>query len=254
MNRASWRILAVVFLMMALSAGLLWRLKASQKLGNPGLKVVPQALFDPSGKEIAKQSVFLPEKVLDYTSTLLPVTAQELNWLPRDTTYGRRLYRGPDGFEMQLSIVLMGSDRTSIHKPQYCLEGQGFAIDDSEIITLPVGGPKPYEVPVMKMLTTKPVSMDGKRVNLRGVYLYWFVSENQLTASHAERMWWMARDLIQKRTLQRWAYVTYFAVCLPGQESMALDRMRSFVAATVPEFQATGLGAEGARGPSEGRP
>lgn len=257
MTRASWRILGVVFLMMALSAGLLWRLKAAQKLGNPGLKVVAQPLFDPTGKEVAKESVFLPEKVLDYTSTLLPVSPQELNWLPKDTTYGRRLYRGPDGFELQLSIVLMGSDRTSIHKPQYCLEGQGFAIDESEEVSLRVGGAKPYDVPVMKMTTTKPVMHGGKRVNLRGVYLYWFVSENQLTASHAERMWWMARDLIQKRTLQRWAYVTYFAQCSPGQEAATLERMKAFVASTVPEFQSTGAGAEGARAlalaPASGR-
>lgn len=246
MNRTSWKILAAVLALLGVSAGALLSLRASQKLGVPGLRVVGEPLFDPTGRKVATNSVYLPEKVLDYTSTLLPVTSQELNWLPRDTVYGRRLYKAADGFEMQVSIVLMGSDRTSIHKPQYCLEGQGFAIDDSEVIRVRVDAQPPYEVPVMKMTTSKPVTAGGRQLNLRGVYLYWFVSANQLTASHGERMWWMARDLMRTRTLQRWAYVTFFAVCLPGQEEAALERMTRFVGASVPQFQVTGAEAEGA--------
>lgn len=246
MNRASMRILAVVVLLLGLTTGTLLWWKASQRLGQPGLKIVAQPLYDPAGKVVATNSVFLPEQILDYTSTLLPVSAQEYNWLPRDTMYGRRLYKGPDGFETQLSIVLMGSDRTSIHKPQYCLEGQGFGIEKAEIVNLQVASEKPYALPVMKMTTTKPVMMNGQKVGLRGMYLYWFVSEKQLTAKHSERMWWMARDLIKTRTLERWAYVTCFAVCLPGQEDATVERMKRLLAVAVPQFQTTAGGAEGA--------
>ena len=49
---------------------------------------------------------------------------------------------------------------------------------------------------------------------LSGLYVYWFVADNQLTPYHGERMWWMARDLIRTGVLQRWAYVSYFTACL----------------------------------------
>lgn len=246
MNSRSWRILAAVMALMVLTAGALLRLRAGQKLGNPGLKLAAQPLFDPNGRLVATNSVHLPEVVLDYTSQLQPVTSQELNWLPRDTTYGRRRYVAPDQFWLDMSVVLMGSDRTSIHKPQYCLEGQGFAIDDAEPIQVPVVGSAPYEIPVMKLTTSRQVTINGQQVEVRGLFLYWFVAEHQLTASHGERMWWMARDLIRRRTLERWAYVTCFAICLPGQETATLERMKRFVTAAVPEFQETGAGAEGA--------
>ena len=73
----------------------------------------------------------------------------------------------------------------------------------------------------------------------RGIYVYWFVADRELTADHLQRMWWMARDLIRQGTLQRWAYVACFSVCLPGQEEATYQRMKEFIAASVPEFQLT---------------
>jgi hypothetical protein len=52
-------------------------------------------------------------------------------------------------------------------------------------------------------------------------------------------MWWMARDLIKTGILQRWAYVSYCAFCLPGQEDATFERMKAFIAASAPEFQLT---------------
>jgi len=51
--------------------------------------------------------------------------------LPRDTSFGQRRYRSPDGAVTQVNVVLMGSDRTSMHKPQFCLEGAGWQIDSA---------------------------------------------------------------------------------------------------------------------------
>ena len=50
-------------------------------------------------------------------------------------------------------------------------------------------------------------------------------------------MWWMARDLITKGVLQRWAYISCFSVCPPGQEEALYARMREWIAAAVPQFQ-----------------
>jgi hypothetical protein len=37
--------------------------------------------------------------------------------------------------------------------------------------------------------------------------------------------------------LQRWAYVSYFAVYEPGQEDAAFERVKKLIMASVPEFQ-----------------
>jgi hypothetical protein len=72
---------------------------------------------------------------------------------------------------------------------------------------------------------------------VRGLYVFWFVAHNEETTSHWQRVKWMTLDLLRTGVLQRWAYVSYFAVCAPGQEDAAFERMKNLIAASVPEFQ-----------------
>ena len=241
MNKQKWFLGASVLALMGLVAGSLLYLQSHQKLGRPGVRIVPVTIHDPDGKVVGTNSAYLPEVVLNFSSKPHPVTQVELGWLPQDTTYGRRYYTAPDGFELLASIVVMGTDRTSIHKPQYCLTGQGWRIDRSDQTTIRVERPAPYDLPVMRLTATGiRETAAGEKSVARGIYVYWFVADNELTADHLERMWWMARDLICTGTLQRWAYVSCFAACLPGQEEATYRRMKEFIAASVPEFQATG--------------
>ena len=189
-------------------------------------------------KLVHNESVALPVRVGDILSEPVDVTSVEVNWLPKDTVYGRRLYHTQDGFTTSLSVVLMGGDRTSIHKPQYCLDGQGWRIDSTETVVIPISRPHSYDLRAMKLTASKPaVDNNGRPLTARALYVYWFVAADELTPYHGERMWWMARDLIRYGVLQRWAYVSYFTVCAPGQEEAYFKRLRDVIAATVPEFQ-----------------
>jgi hypothetical protein len=182
----------------------------------------------------------LPAQVFDCTSSLSPVTKLELEWLPPDTTYGRRRYTFPDETWIESSVVLMGQDRTSIHKPEYCLPGQGFSIDLREVVTIPILQPHAYDLPVMKLTTSKTAhDRNGREVPLRGVYIYWFVADGKLATRHLDRMWMMTKGLLSEGELQRWAYVTYFAICQPGDEEATFDKMAGFIAESVPQFQTT---------------
>ncbi|MDX1950829.1 MAG: exosortase-associated EpsI family protein [Verrucomicrobiota bacterium] len=204
------------------------------------MKVVQEELRGEDGQVIANQCVWLPPQVDGTLSRAFPITKAELEVLPPDTTFGRRLYSTRDGFSVFVNVVLMGTDRTSIHKPQYCMTGSGWTIDETEIETVPIPKPYPYDLKVTKMTMSMPIrGVGGKPAVRKGVFLYWFVAENQLTPYHGERMWWMARDLVQKGTLQRWAYIIYFSDCQPGQEEVTFNRLKSFVAQTLPEFQIT---------------
>src|SRR5262249_10864012 len=153
-----------------------------------------------------KSEVILPEQVLDFTSKPIEIEKLVLDFLPRDTSFGQRLYKDRDGFETLVNVVLMGTDRTSLHKPQFCLSGQGWAIDEtlSTVENVRIDQPHAYDLPVMKLITTKQVSVNGNPVTARGIYVYWFVSKDAHTAQHWQRMWWMARDILRTGVMQRW--------------------------------------------------
>lgn len=228
------------FLMLGLAALFLLRIQSFQRLGEPGVKVGNEPIFNENGLKVGNESVHLPADVPGYVSEPAQVQMIELNMLPPDTVYGRRLYKGKDAFQAAVSVVLMGSDRTSIHKPQYCLVGSGWQIEKSEVETVRVSRPSPYDLKVMKLtLTTIVPNPDRKPVTYKGLFVYWFVAPGQLTPHHGQRMWWMAKDLLVKNLLQRWAYVAYFSTCLPGQENALYERMKDFIDQTVPEFQLT---------------
>jgi hypothetical protein len=238
MNKQTGLMFGVVAALIAGCAIFLAQMGNRQHVGEPGVVIVAEPILDPDGKVAGELSVKLPEMVRGYESNAEAVSHMELSWLPADTTYGKRLYTGEDGFHTQLSVVVMGTDRGSIHKPQICLVGQGWNITKTEVASVPILLPHAYELPVMKLNTSIRTKTEaGQPVDYAGVYVYWFVADGQLTPHHGERMWWMARDMITKGVLQRWAYVAYFSVCLPGQEEETFERMKDLIAATVPEFQ-----------------
>ena len=243
MNKQKWILLLLALGLIGTAAVLLTRLQSSQKLGPPAVKTSPI----PGSQRL---QVLLPERVLDYTSEPVDTDTNVLAWLPPDTSFGQRIYKAPDGFEASINVVLMGSDRTSLHKTEFCLEGQGWKIDRSASVqtNILMQQPIPYELPVMKFVATRESSMGGQRRQARGIYLLWFVADhNELTCQHWQRMWWMARDLFTSGVLRRWASVAYFASCAPGQEEATYERLKRLIMASAPEFQLVPKPADASR-------
>ncbi len=220
-------------MMMALAGAGIYQLQARQSLGRPGVLAEAQ-----SGSQ--RWRIPLPARVAGMDSEELPVAPEEIAGLPPDTSFGKRLFRAADGSPLLLQVVLMGRDRTSIHQPQYCLTGQGFLIERTEEIRLALGPPAAREIPALKLTASKVFTTpDGQRVPVRGIYVYWFVADGALTVHRRERLWWMARELLRTGTLQRWAYVSCFAQCRPGEEDQAFARVKELLAEAVPQFQRT---------------
>jgi len=247
MKRQSWLLSIVVLALIGGTAALLAHQRFNQKLGVPGVKLIPKPVYDPDGKIVGTNSVDLPESILNYQSEIEPISQVTLGWLPKDTTYGQRVYKAPDGFWAALNVVLMGTDRTSIHRPEWCLQGIGIALDPAQTVeTVQVSEPFPYELPVRKLTGTKKTPEGVERI----IFLYWLVADHQLTQERGQMMRWMARDMLRTGVLQRWAYVTCVSWCPPGQETTTLNRMKELIAAAVPKFQlATGTPAPLARNP-----
>jgi hypothetical protein len=229
-------LLAVALAMIGSTGWYLARLHAHQRLGKPGVKTRRLA----SSENV---EVVLPEQVLDYSSQPLEVSQVELDTLPKDTSFGKMEYKAPDGFKIWLSVVLMGGDRTSLHKPQFCLEGQGVQLGPSSYSTasIAVERPQKYELPVGRLIGSRRFEANGQSQEFRAVYVYYYVADGEMMSSESGfgRMWSMARELIRTGVLQRWAYVSYLSFCPPGQEEATFERMKTLIAASAPEFQLT---------------
>ncbi len=231
MKNPKWLIIFITLALMAATAGALIRLKANQKLGKPGIKATPL----PGS---VMMQITLPEQVPGFTSSNVPESEVELGYFPKDTSYARRLYQASDGFMVSTTIILMGADRTSIHRPEYCLMGQGWDVQKKTEVKIPLAGLSPYELPVMKWVASKTVpTPDGQKQEVRGLYVFWFVADNEMTTGNVQLQCDLVRDLLFTGILQRWAYISYFAYCLPGQEDATFERMKGLIAASAPEYQ-----------------
>ncbi|HAO80319.1 MAG TPA: hypothetical protein DCQ92_15380 [Verrucomicrobia subdivision 3 bacterium] len=231
MKHQKWLVFVVALGLMAGTAGALTWLRANQKLGRPGIKAVAIP-----GSVMMK--IELPERVLDFTSTNMPEPEVVVGYLPKDTSYAGRLYTATNGLQINSTIILMGADRTSIHKADYCLPGQGWSINEKTVVNIPVAGPQNYQLPVAKWIIGNAYQTpDGQKHEVSGLYVFWFVADGEQTADNYQRMWWLGRDLLRTGVLQRWAYVSFFSVCAPGQEEATFEQMKKLIAVTVPEFQ-----------------
>jgi len=231
MKNQKLAMLIVALVMMAGTAGALTWLRANQKLGTPGIKAAPIP-----GTVMMK--INLPAHVLDFTSTNVSEPETVLGYLPADTSYAERMYFGPDGIRIQSTAILMGADRTSIHRPEYCLAGQGWNIDKKEIVDIPIQDNPPYQLEVGRWNVSQVVKQpDGRQVNVAGVYVYWYVANGEETPDHNKMLEWLTMDMFRTGALQRWAYISYFAGCAPGQEDATFEQIERLITAQVPQFE-----------------
>lgn len=233
----------VTLVAIGLTAGFLIHRKGQQRLGRPGVRLVLDPLTDDAGRRGRTNAVELPAAVTGYESRPGSIASLEISHLPADTSFGRRLYRDPiDGFEAQVNVVTMGTERTSIHRPQQCLPFQGWKIEREKEVPMrfEVDG-KPVVLKVRRLDSTSRREIDGRPTDLAAVYVYWFVADGLLAANTTSRHLQSIRQLLLEGELPRWSYVSFFTVCPPGREDAVFDRLTHLLAATVPRFQTTGF-------------
>lgn len=232
--------IAIAFVLVTVGGMSLLLGNIQQNLGDPGVLTGEGLLMDPEDIVLSTNCVLLPPSVGTFSGEDVRISAKTVEWLPPDTTFGFRRYHDDSGFEALAQVVLMGRDRTSIHKPEYCLYGAGWKITASETTTIQMSEPEPYSLPVTKIsISMKLEQKDGTFFERSGYYYYWFISEDQMTATHKNRIVLMASDLLKKRVLKRWAYVSFLASAQPGVEESLDARLRHLIQQTVPQFQLT---------------
>jgi hypothetical protein len=237
MKNAKWVIFAAALGMIAATAGWLHHFRSNPRLGPAGVRISAVPIYDENNTQASTQSIVLPSTILDVPSLpakYSPITSRELAALPQDTTFGRRIYMTTNGdFRAQLSVVLMGTDHTSIHQPQYCLYAQDWTITNTERVTIPMNPPF-QGIPAVKITATMRLK-NGQTATC--LYVYWFVSGDKVTAEEGSRLWSMWKTVLRKGEMERWAYISYFVACLPGSEQATFARLEKMIRASVPQFQ-----------------
>lgn len=130
----------------------------------------------------------------------------EYEALPHDTLFCKSIYTNTAAEQVFVSIVLSGKERSSIHRPQRCLVGQGSTIIGSEVFEIPIEGRKPLKVDILKT-QRRYRGADGEVKTYYGYYAYWFVGQGRETHSHYERMFWLAWDRVVHSVAHKWAYI-----------------------------------------------
>jgi hypothetical protein len=235
MKRREMTLLVSALVLIGSSAGVLGYYKTHQRLGKPGLKTSP---IEGAGLRV---KIEVPESALGFGGIAIPPSEVVTNMLPPDTSLAQMYYTNAAGQGVYCSVVLMGTDRTSIHKPDYCLRGQGFTIDEarSEVTTLRVFRPSPVDLPVVKIIAGKETLINGQPRQTSCVFVYWLVSGDLVTASRSRMGIEMSKHMLRTGELQRWSYIFYMAECIPGREDAAYNHIRQVINATLPEFQLT---------------
>jgi EpsI family protein len=166
------------------------------------------------------------------------VTEIEREILPADTGFSRKMYVAiaaqPRG--VLLSLVLSGRDRTSIHRPELCLVGQGWTIKDSAAHTFSFPGQPGASFPATILRVNREVPTPRGKTVRPELVAYWFVGGDGVAATHWQRFVRDAWNRVARGRADRWAYVLMQTDASEG-EAAALARMQAVLDGTLPVFQ-----------------
>lgn len=133
-----------------------------------------------------------------FTSQAVEPSLAETNTLPHDTTIEKRLYKDPRGHMALVTVVVGGSQKGSIHRPELCLPSQGFLMT------------QPHSVSVdgtSWRFITLAAANGGADM---GFAYTFFNQEGFHTSSHVRRIFRDVLDRSLYARIDRWVMVTVY--------------------------------------------
>jgi exosortase len=182
----------------------------------------------------------LPDLIgFDWAGQAAEVTMVEREILPPDTGFSRKNYVSLHDRRQQvfLSIVLSGRDRSSIHRPEICLVGQGWTIAGRFERTFAWPGGAASSIPATVLRIEREITTAaGAKVRVPALFAYWFVGADRVVASNTERVLFTSLDRLRHLRAHRWAYVVAQTLA-PDGDAPALARIQAVLDGTLPAFQ-----------------
>ncbi|MFN0075280.1 MAG: exosortase-associated EpsI family protein [Prosthecobacter sp.] len=179
-------------------------------------------------------------------------SAKERELLPADTIIVKRAYRTP-GRSVEnrdlahASLVIAGNDSRSIHRPEVCLDGQGWTITDSRVREVKLLSGETLRVRDLA-IEREVLLGNGTKLPLRAHYVYWFVGADVSTPNNLDRQLLSLRDSVLRNVNHRWAYPSVMARVtdnLPPQQSgerrrtdaETVEMILALIRSLAPRFQ-----------------
>lgn len=161
------------------------------------------------GVKLVEGRPFLIDHVGDWTGgELQGLSDIEKKLLPADTEGARRLFTDKAGEQIFCSIVLAGRDAASVHRPELCLPGQGWNIQNEYVLSIPVAAAPGGTLEVMRMNGARTIQFpNGQTGQYRSIFVYWFIGKDRVTPYHWQRILWTSKDRVLHNTNHRWAYI-----------------------------------------------
>jgi exosortase len=162
---------------------------------------------------------------------------KEHRLLPDDTEFAKKEYLSASPTPVTCEIVLSGVERSSIHRAEACLLGQGWTILGNEEVTVGLGTGRTQKVKLLRLSKAR----DGQR--LFGYFLYWYVGADRTTDDTFSRIFLTSWDQLTRGVNHRWAYVTVNSELPPSQvgseeaKQALLSRLVRFAADVIPRIQ-----------------
>jgi exosortase len=218
----TWLAAAVIVVLAVSEMLFLGRLAALPPRGEVGVRLAED------GINPAELPAFLG---LDWIGRRTEVTAAEHAVLPSDTGYSRRDYVNIPNPQQQvfLSIVLSGRDRSSIHRPELCVVGQGWTIRG---VTQHLFSPA---IPATVLHVQRVVQTPRGPVLVPQLIAYWFVGGDTVEPTYWKRLLRDAWNRVVHARADRWAYVLMQTDSRDG-DAAALARMQLVLDQTRPVF------------------
>jgi exosortase/archaeosortase family protein len=162
------------------------------------LSAAMAVLSSSSQPTLAEPSAKRLKEIAPYTSQSVGPSEAEINILPKDTQFDKRIYTGTLGENFNVSMVIGGRSKSSIHRPELCLPTQGFLMQQARTAT--IGG---VTWRIMKL---------SAGVSLDQYFAYTFYNQEGFrTASHTQRI---LRDIIDRslyNRIDRWVLLSVSA-------------------------------------------
>lgn len=182
--------------------------------------------FMPDAKVSNETGVILslPEYIDGYDSELIPMSEKEKEWLPPSTRHTKRVYykqgaRSDFSSKIEFSIIVSGGDERSLHRPEVCLNGQGWAIPKKEIRTIIHAG-KILEIMDLSL------TMVANGETYRAHYYFFWVGRGISTPNYSDMKWFNLWDNFSKNMNHRWAYPGIFVGVNDTAQSPRQDAWR----------------------------
>jgi EpsI family protein len=166
------------------------------------------------------------------------VSAVERAILPEDTGYSRKNYVRISNRNDQVffSVVLSGRDRTSIHRPELCLVGQGWTVVGRSEHHFRSGGGAGLGFSASVLRVNREVQKAGRKETIPQMVVYWFVSSDAVVGRHWQMFLHDAWNRVFRARADRWAYVLLQTDAADG-DAAALERLQSVINHVVPVLQ-----------------